>query len=164
MRKPATLVVEIEGQRYALTQAEWENLDCVEINGDSFHFLENNKSHSISVMDFDLANRCCTLRVDGEIKKVVLLRDLDLLIEKMGLNSTPSKKQSVLHAPMPGLVTSIKIAPGQEVEKGTPLLILEAMKMENVITAPHHAVIKQINVIVGQAVDKGAVLVEFTVD
>ena len=114
-------------------------------------------------MDFDLANRLCTLKVDGEIKKVAFLRDLDLLIEKMGLNSTQSKKQSVLHAPMPGLVTSIKITQGQEVEKGNPLLILEAMKMENVITAPHHAIIKQINVMVGQAVDKGAVLVEFTV-
>ena len=161
MMKPASLVVEIEGQRYALTQAEWENLDCVEVNGDHFHFLENNKSHSITVMDFDLVGRQCTLRVDGEIKKVVFLRDLDLLIEKMGLNSTQSKKQSVLHAPMPGLVTGIKTSPGQEVEKGSPLLILEAMKMENEIIAPHHAIIRQINVIVGQAVDKGALLVEF---
>ena len=161
MNKLASLVVEIEGQRHTLTQAEWETLDCIEINGENYHFLENNKSHSITVMDFDLATRRCTLKVDGEIKKVVFLRDLDLLIEKMGLNSTQSKKQSVLHAPMPGLVTSIKTSIGQEVEKGTPLLILEAMKMENVITAPHHAVIKQINVVVGQAVDKGAVLVEF---
>ena len=62
---------------------------------------------------------------------------------------------------MPGLVTSIKMTQGQEVEKGTPLLILEAMKMENVITAPHQAIIKEIKVIVGQPVDKGAVLVEF---
>lgn len=161
MSKPASLVVEIEGQRYALMQTEWENLDCIEVTGDSYHFIENNKSHAITVMDFDLSTRQCTLRVDGEIKKVVFLRDLDLLIEKMGLNSTQAKKLSLLHAPMPGLVTSIKIIQGQEVEKGTPLLILEAMKMENVITAPHHAIIKKINVIVGQAVDKGAILVEF---
>jgi acetyl/propionyl-CoA carboxylase alpha subunit len=164
MNKSANLVVEIEGQRYALKQSEWENLDCIDINGDNYHFLENYKSHSITVMDFDLSNRRCTLRVDGEIKKVVFLRDLDLLIEKMGLNSTKSKKQSVLQAPMPGLVTSIKMTHGQEVEKGTPLLILEAMKMENVITSPHHAVIKEIKVVVGQAVDKGAILVEFAVD
>ena len=79
-------------------------------------------------------------------KKSLLIDDLDLLIEKMGLNSTQSKKLSVLNAPMPGLVTGIKITEGQEVEKGTPLIILEAMKMENVIIAPHHAIIKQINV------------------
>jgi biotin carboxyl carrier protein len=64
-------------------------------------------------------------------------------------------------APMPGLVTGIKIAAGQEVEKGTPLLILEAMKMENVIVAPHQAIIKEIKVTPGQAVEKGAVLLEF---
>ena len=163
MKNPASLVVEIEGQRYALTQPEWESLDCVEIGNETYHLLEDNKAHAIEVLDFDLATRRCTLKVDGEIKKVIFLRDLDLLIEKMGLNSTQLKKQSVLHAPMPGLVTSIKITAGQEVEKGTPLLILEAMKMENVITAPHHAIIKDIKVVVGQAVDKGVVLVEFVV-
>lgn len=89
--------------------------------------------------------------------------NLDLLIEKMGLNSTKTKKLSVLKAPMPGLVTGIKIAAGQEVEKGTPLIILEAMKMENMISAPHQAIIKSVNVSIGQAVDKGSVLVEFDV-
>jgi biotin carboxyl carrier protein len=62
---------------------------------------------------------------------------------------------------MPGLVTGIKTEAGKEVEKGTPLLILEAMKMENVIVAPHQAIIKEIKVIAGQAVEKGAVLLEF---
>ena len=99
----------------------------------------------------------------GEIKEVILIDNLDLLIEKMGLNSTKTKKLSVLKAPMPGLVTGIKIAAGQEVEKGTPLIILEAMKMENMISAPHHAIIKSVNVSIGQAVDKGSVLVEFDV-
>jgi len=161
MNKPDSLVVEIEGQRFTLTRAEWEDLDCIAIDDNTYHFLEDNISHSITVLDFDLATRRCTLKVDGEIKKVTFLRDLDLLIEKMGLNSTQAKKVSVLHAPMPGLVTGIKITAGQEVEHGSPMLILEAMKMENVITAPHHAVIKQIHVTVGQAVEKGAVLVEF---
>jgi acetyl/propionyl-CoA carboxylase alpha subunit len=164
MNKPDSLVVEMEGERFTLTRAEWENLDCIEINEDTYHFLDDHTSHSITVLDFDLATRRCTLKVDGEIKKVTFLRDLDLLIEKMGLNSTQSKRLSVLHAPMPGLVTGIKITTGQEVEKGSPLLILEAMKMENVITAPHDAIIRQINVNVGQAIDKGAVLVEFEVD
>jgi len=64
-------------------------------------------------------------------------------------------------ATMPGLVTEIKIAIGQHVDKGTPLVILEAMKMENVIAAPHDATIKEINVQVGQAVERGFPLLEF---
>jgi biotin carboxyl carrier protein len=64
---------------------------------------------------------------------------------------------------MPGLVTGIKIKAGQEVEKGSTMFILEAMKMENVILAPHHAIIKEIKVALGHAVEKGTPLVEFDV-
>lgn len=161
MIKTDSLVVEIEGHRYEVARADWDNLDCIVTGSDQYHLLENGISHTISVLDFDLSTRRCTLRVDGEIKEVKFLRDLDLLIEKMGLNTAQTKKLTLLQAPMPGLVTSIKIAPGQPVVKGSPLLILEAMKMENVITAPHDATIKDIKVGIGQAVEKGTSLVEF---
>jgi biotin carboxyl carrier protein len=161
MIKPDSVVVEIEGQRYEVARAEWEDLDCILTESDQYHLLENDISHTITVMDFDLSTRRCTLKVDGEIKEVKFLRDLDLLIEKMGLNTTQAKKLTFLQAPMPGLVTSIKITSGQHVERGSPLLILEAMKMENVITAPDDAIIKEIKVGIGQAVDKGTSLVEF---
>jgi acetyl/propionyl-CoA carboxylase alpha subunit len=162
MTNYSSMVVEIEGKRFAMTAAELETLDCIQIDPTTYHLLENGIAHTITVLDADPTGRRYTLKIDGEIKEVSLLNGLDLLIEKMGLNSAQSKKLSVLHAPMPGLVTGIKITPGQEVDKGTPLIILEAMKMENVIVAPHHAFIKEINVTVGQAVDKGAVLIAFS--
>ncbi len=155
------MVVEIEGQRVELTDADWNNLDCIQIDATTFHLLENGVSHTITIIEADPANRRYTFKIDGEIKETALLDQLDLLIERMGLNSTKSKKLSTLHAPMPGLVTGIKITVGQEVEKGTPLIILEAMKMENVIVAPHHTFIKDIRVSIGHAVDKGSVLIEF---
>lgn len=159
----SSLVVEIEGKRFSLSPEEWENLDCIQIDSHTYHLLENGVSHTITVISADSANRRYTLKIDGQIKEVSTIDSLDLLIEKMGLNSAQAKKQSQLNAPMPGLVTGIKISEGQEVEKGTPLLILEAMKMENVIVAPHHAVISSIKVSVGQAVEKGALLLEFAV-
>ncbi len=161
MINTSSLVVEIEGKRIELTSAEWNNLDCVRIDSNTYHLLENGVSHTITIISADPANRRYTFKIDGEIKDVSMINNLDLLIEKMGLNSAQTKKQSLLNAPMPGLVTGIKITDGQEVEKGTPLIILEAMKMENVIVAPHHAVIRSINVAVGQAVEKGALLIEF---
>jgi biotin carboxyl carrier protein len=84
-----------------------------------------------------------------------------MMIERMGLNVAASKKLPYLEAPMPGLVSVIKVSKGDQVEKGTPLLVLEAMKMENVITAPQEAVVKSILVKVGQAVEKGLKLIEF---
>lgn len=161
MTHSPSMVVEIEGQRVELTEADWTNLDCIQIDANTFHLLENGVSHTITIIEADPANRRYTFKIDGEIKEAALLNQLDLLIEKMGLNSTKSKKLSTLLAPMPGLVTGIKTTIGQEVEKGTPLIILEAMKMENVIVAPQHTFIKEIKVNLGQAVEKGAVLIEF---
>jgi biotin carboxyl carrier protein len=161
MTQSPSMVVEIEGQRVELTEADWNTLDCIQVDANTFHLLQNGVSHTITIIDADPANRRYTFKIDGEIKETSLLNQLDLLIERMGLNSTKSKKLSTLHAPMPGLVTGIKANTGQEVEKGTPLIILEAMKMENVIVAPQHTLIKAIRVSIGQAVEKGAVLIEF---
>ncbi|HZV44032.1 MAG TPA: biotin/lipoyl-containing protein [Saprospiraceae bacterium] len=162
MSLPSTPVtVEIDSQRFQWLPEEWRDLDCIATGENEFHVIENGKSHWITVLEFDLRSRSCVLKVDGEIKQVKFLRDLDLMIERMGLNAVQVNQLKNLIAPMPGLVTGIKTEAGQEVEKGTPLLILEAMKMENVIVAPHQAIIKEIKVIAGQAVEKGTVLLEF---
>ncbi|MBP7272416.1 MAG: acetyl-CoA carboxylase biotin carboxyl carrier protein subunit [Saprospiraceae bacterium] len=62
---------------------------------------------------------------------------------------------------MPGLVRDVKVTVGDTVEKGEPLLILEAMKMENVIRADAVVTIKSIHTAVGDAVDKNQLLIAF---
>jgi 3-methylcrotonyl-CoA carboxylase alpha subunit len=66
-----------------------------------------------------------------------------------------------LTAPMPGKVVALLAHPGQKVEKGTPLLILEAMKMEHTITAPAAGTVKAFCYAAGEQVSDGAALVEF---
>jgi len=66
-----------------------------------------------------------------------------------------------LTAPMPGKVVALLAQAGQKVEKGTPLLILEAMKMEHTITAPATGTIKAFCYAAGEQVSDGAALVEF---
>ncbi|MCK6390590.1 MAG: 3-methylcrotonyl-CoA carboxylase, partial [Azonexus sp.] len=66
-----------------------------------------------------------------------------------------------LTAPMPGKVVALLAQPGQKVDKGTPLLILEAMKMEHTITAPAAGVVKAFCYAAGEQVSDGAALVEF---
>lgn len=63
-----------------------------------------------------------------------------------------------LLAPMPGAVIRIGAAVGETVQAGTPILWLEAMKMEHTITAPTAGVLTELNVDVGHQVDVGAVL------
>ncbi len=66
-----------------------------------------------------------------------------------------------LTAPMPGKVVALLAQPGQKVDKGTPLLILEAMKMEHTITAPAAGTVKAFCYVAGEQVSDGAALVEF---
>jgi 3-methylcrotonyl-CoA carboxylase alpha subunit len=66
-----------------------------------------------------------------------------------------------LTAPMPGKVIALLAEPGAEVEQGTPLLILEAMKMEHTIAAPAKGRLKAFRFGVGDPVAEGAELVDF---
>ena len=75
-------------------------------------------------------------------------------------NATASKVNE-LKAPMPGLIVAIRVQPGQVVQKGDPLLVLEAMKMENILKAPADAVVKAIRVGLRDNVQKGQVLISF---
>lgn len=63
-------------------------------------------------------------------------------------------------APMPGKVLQVLVTPGEEVETGDGLLILEAMKMENRIVAEAPAVVRRVLVAEGQMVDGGTLLLE----
>lgn len=62
---------------------------------------------------------------------------------------------------IPGSVIQIFVKPGDEVHKGSKLMIYEAMKMKNVINAPFDGKIKEVNVKVGEHLPKAAVLVTY---
>jgi 3-methylcrotonyl-CoA carboxylase alpha subunit len=66
-----------------------------------------------------------------------------------------------LVAPMPGKVIAWLAKPDTDVEKGAPLLILEAMKMEHTITAPGAGKLRGFRFAVGEQVTEGAELVDF---
>jgi len=61
---------------------------------------------------------------------------------------------------MPGMVLKVLVEPGQRINKGDGMLVLEAMKMENILKASVDATVKSIKVIERTAVEKGAILIE----
>ncbi|WP_328910274.1 acetyl-CoA carboxylase biotin carboxylase subunit [Streptomyces sp. NBC_00234] len=67
-----------------------------------------------------------------------------------------------LAAPMPGTVTVVKVAVGDEVTAGQSLLVVEAMKMEHVISAPHAGTVTELDVTAGATVAMDQVLAVVT--
>jgi methylmalonyl-CoA carboxyltransferase small subunit len=63
-------------------------------------------------------------------------------------------------SPVSGVVTQVVARPGQSMQVGDVLLVLEAMKMETKITSPETATVARVNVATGDAVRAGQVLVE----
>jgi 3-methylcrotonyl-CoA carboxylase alpha subunit len=68
---------------------------------------------------------------------------------------------SRLVAPMPGTVTRILVEPGTDVPRGTPLIVIEAMKMEHTLRAPADGHLKALKCAVGDVVQEGAELADF---
>ena len=62
-------------------------------------------------------------------------------------------------APMPGLVTSLRTKAGAKVDRGTPLLVLEAMKMEHTLAAARAGTVAEVLAAPGDQVEAGAALI-----
>ncbi|RAR61562.1 3-methylcrotonoyl-CoA carboxylase alpha subunit [Onishia taeanensis] len=72
--------------------------------------------------------------------------------------------ESTLTAPMHGTVVALLVEPGTPVEKGMPLMVMEAMKMEHTLSAPADGQVASFHFAAGDTVGQGEVLLEFTVD
>jgi len=83
-------------------------------------------------------------------------------VDPLGVAGAEHEEEGAgLLAPMPGKVIALLAAPGAAVDKGTPLLVLEAMKMEHTISAPRAGTVKGFRFAAGDQVGEGAELVEF---
>jgi biotin carboxyl carrier protein len=65
---------------------------------------------------------------------------------------------TTVKATLPGLVVVVAVAVGDEVDEGSPLLTIEAMKMQNEVRAPRAGRVTEVSVLSGQAVATGAML------
>lgn len=136
-------------------------LDLLAISETSNHIIHQNKSYNVEVVEFDRAEKLAKIKVNGNVYKVQVTTQLDLLLKQLGMDSLIGNKVSQLKAPMPGLVLNVLIAEGDEVKKGDSLIVLEAMKMENIIKSPTDAVVKKIEVVQGDKIEKNTVLIQF---
>lgn len=96
----------------------------------------------------------------GNLVVVILNNSYELRqydIHKIDLST--QEADGHLLAPMPGQITAVMVAQGDQVAKGSPLMILEAMKMEHTITAPQGGQVEQLFFQQGDFVDDKAELI-----
>jgi biotin carboxyl carrier protein len=89
--------------------------------------------------------------------------DLSVLTPTEAIEAVAGARESGpsrVTAPIPGKVVAIKVAVGDEVSAGQPLVVLEAMKMENELSAEQDGRVTAVHVSGGETVDGGELLVE----
>ncbi len=148
-RRPDGLFRVVDGERERL-------VDLVRLNGSlsSMRCTEDHRSWKV------LAHR------EGRHWRIGLWRgDVALEVlspaEAVEAESTAAGSGSAtVKAPIPGKVVAVKVAEGDAVEPGQPLVVLEAMKMENELVAERAGTVRAVHVGAGETVDAGTALVE----
>ncbi len=145
-------------------------------NGKRHIFSIDGKEHDISLVDTD--KNCIQVNFNGKSYTAYLSSDRkgyqfisidgvtfrykrdDILdATEVAVSAGTGNNGNNLFAPMPGKVIKINVKEGEEVKRGTILLVVEAMKMENNIVAADDAIVEKVNVTEGEMVDTDRQLV-----
>lgn len=140
-------------------KVEW---DIKAIDKESFHIIYHNQTFTAHLVEIDYESKLFKLQMNGKIIELELKDKMDLLLEEMGISALDQNLVNDVKAPMPGLIIDIMVTAGDEVKKGDPLLILEAMKMENVIKATGDGTISDIKANKGDSVEKNQMIIQFS--
>ena len=152
----------INDQRLELTTDQLGQTDIIDLKEGQAHLILNRQGYRIDLIELDRVNKTATMVYNGEEYTVEIQEEVEQLVESLGLNVVKNKAVGEVSAPMPGKVLDIMVKEGQAVEEGTPLLILEAMKMENIIKAEGAGVVTEIYSEKGSTVDKGVKLLKIS--
>ncbi len=153
-------LITVNDEKLNIKKNDSDQLDMIEVGDSSFHLLQENKAYEVRLVHHNFLDKTLTLSVNGNLYDLKIEDEYDLQVNKMGLLAVSSQKVNSIKAPMPGLILDIMVTKGQEVEEGTPLLVLSAMKMENVILSQGAGIVKEITVKKDEPVEKGQLIIE----
>jgi propionyl-CoA carboxylase alpha chain len=100
------------------------------------------------------------LRLRGVTAEIIVASPRAAALHKLIPPKPEADTSGLIVSPMPGLVVSIDVAPGQEVKSGEGVAIVEAMKMQNIIRAERDGVVAKVTVAAGASVAADEVLIE----
>jgi pyruvate carboxylase subunit B len=156
-----TLEVTVEDGR-VLVGGEAVDAQLVALSGTPlYHLLLGGQSWTVAAQPLEGVARWA-LGAVGERVEVTAVDERTRQQEALSGHSASPRGGGTVVAPMPGMVVRVEVVPGQRVEAGAGLVVVEAMKMENELRAARAGVVEAVHVTVGQAVEKGESLVTVT--
>jgi biotin carboxyl carrier protein len=102
----------------------------------------------------------CHVAIGGVTVEVLVEDERAARLASFGGGKGSGGGLELIAAPMPGLVVSVNVETGQEVNAGQSLVVLQAMKMENELSSPRDGTVKAVHAQAGQPVEQGQALVE----
>uniref|UniRef100_A0A673K0Y0 pyruvate carboxylase n=1 Tax=Sinocyclocheilus rhinocerous TaxID=307959 RepID=A0A673K0Y0_9TELE len=99
--------------------------------------------------------------LNGQLRSV-LVKDTAAMKEMHFHPKALKDVRGQVGAPMPGKVVEVKVKPGQKVEKGQPLCVLSAMKMETVVNSPISGIISKVHVNADSSLEGNDLILEIT--
>jgi pyruvate carboxylase subunit B len=148
--------IEQNGKQLLREKKEQLTFEFKSLGNNRFVFILNDHSYLIHITK---ENSIYHIHLDGDYFPVRVedaqTRELRYLVEHV----KEAGGEHSICAPIPGLITKIKVKEGDKINAGEGLVILEAMKMENEIKADSEGVIKKILVSEKMPVDKDQELI-----
>lgn len=135
--------------------------DMLEYKKGKFHILKDQKSYTAEVIEVKPEEKVFVIKVNNTVFSISVRDKYDDLLREMGIDVHSGPKVNNIKAPMPGMVLNVMVENGQEIKKGDPILVLEAMKMENILKSPSDGIVKKIHVAKGDKVEKNQIMVNF---
>ena len=126
------------------------------------HLMVDGRSHTLVARRGE--GGAWDLHLDGDRFEVEVMDERTRAIRAMTGQGEAARGPRPIRAPMPGLVVRVAVEPGQPVQAGQTVAIIEAMKMENDLKAEADGIVSNVLVAAGEPVEKGAVLVELSAE
>ena len=98
---------------------------------------------------------------NGTQIEAMVLSPLGARLQKLMPYKAPPDLSKFLMSPMPGLLVEVSVQPGQQVQAGEKLAVIEAMKMENVLFATQDGVVGKISAAKGESLAVDQIILEF---
>ncbi len=162
-------VVTVKDKRNSITISENSEIlingkahhyELIQVNNSSYKLLIDQKIYDISIVKINSDKFVVSL--EGYTYETLVRTALQERATKVIEQQGSAHHLREIKAPMPGMILKIKKKPGEKINLGESIIILEAMKMENDIKSPVSGVIKDVYISEGTAVEKGAKL--FSID